>query len=573
MKTFEKNLQALRRWFAPAADAIAQILIPSGFEAVVGTDGTPTLRRDHAQPPRRVEWLGNTSMPAAAASSIVTSLEPGTTNGLGLGIGSGFEWLAFLAKLPRAQMLFVYEPDAAQLRMALEICDLSEAVASGRMVILPAGGDSEQVAEALATFLETHRGFEPPTVLHPLPTLGDRRNGLLAAGEAIVRKAVLRRHALIERLALQVGAHDRADGEREAAFLVHERYPGERPLHRQAQGTPTLYMDRHDETALARRLEVFAEVRPAVLRSDAFRSQLGPVVPANVVVETWVPPGVGAGYWERVPSGAVGGGGGGTLGVRDRVVVHGHHHAALLRERGIGESQIVMRTLEARFSGVGSQHGADRGGGGAIAMVADLPRISAEALNITLPTHLAVYAAARAIVEEEYLTVHEGCAEDVLRRAIGRAGREGTHLASDPALGEPMRRLIRLVLIPAVPMLRLASELERNGIPVKRLGEWPEGGAAAGGAEQSKASVVCWPDADGEVWKEVSGVVHLSPTGMVMPPVLQAAARGVPVLAVEHATDRLLGSIRDVLGDRVISLAAARLIPALKQVLREAGRD
>ncbi|HVX85670.1 MAG TPA: hypothetical protein VH253_12890 [Phycisphaerae bacterium] len=566
MNTFEKNLAALGRWFPGWAERLAETPVPAGFETVIGTDGTPTFRREHARSPRRLEWLGNTSMPAASAEAIVTSLDPGTANGLGLGIGTGFEWLAFLAKLPRAQMLFVYEPEAGGVRMALEVGDLSETLGSGRLVLLPAEG-AEIVADVLADFLDTHRGFEPPAVLHPLATLdgagGGRRNALLATGEAIVRKAVLRRHALIERLAVRMcepAAEKTAEQAREVAFLVQERYPGERPLHRQVRGTPTLYVDRHDQTAMARRLEILADVRPGVLKSDLFRSQLGPVVPAETAVETWIAPGVGAGYWERLPPAS-------ALGAGDRVVVNGQHHAALLRERQFGESQIVLRK-----PGSGPSEAArgrrERSGppGRAVAIVADLPCVEAEAVGITLPTHLAVYAAARTIVEEEYLTVHEGCAEDVLRRAIQRAARGGANLAGDPALGEPMRRLIRMALIPTAPMLKLALELERSGIAVMRVGEWPEPGAGGVGA-----GVVCWPDGDGAMWREVAAVVHLSPTGMVLPPVLQAAERGVPVLAVEHATDRLAGSVREALGERAAAVAPARLVAAVKQILRHAG--
>ena len=179
MRYLPKNLEALRG-VMPASTARVEAVgedVPAGFQEVVGTDGTPTFSRIvEVDGKKRVQWLGCTSMPRASAEAMVRSLDvvSGGQNGLGLSSGTGYEWAAFAEKLPAGQMVYVYEPDAAVLRMALTVCDLAVLIANRRVVLLT--GTADEAGEELSGFLSHCIGCEAPAVLHPLPTAtGERR--------------------------------------------------------------------------------------------------------------------------------------------------------------------------------------------------------------------------------------------------------------------------------------------------------------------------------------------------------------------------------------------------------------
>jgi len=159
-----------------------------------------------------------------------------------------------------------------------------------------------------------------------------------------------------------------------------------------------------------------------------------------------------------------------------------------------------------------------------------------------LPTHQEIFTAARAIVEEEYLTVHFHSASDVLRRAMARANVSG----EDDVLQQRMLRIIRDILIPAVPLLMLAQKLRDEKFDVKLIGEWP-------GAEPN------WSSA----WEKIGVLVHLSPWGVVSPLIADAIKAGVQVIAPEHPSDKQAGSLS---GD-FARVPARQLISTIKRFL------
>src|SRR5262245_48794723 len=117
MTIFEKNLDAIARVNGALAARVWGMGVPAGLEGVMGTDGTATFRRrGEGEGKKRIEWLGGTSMPLASAEGLVSSLDAsggagggGGVNGLGLSIGTGFEWAAFCRRLLRTQAVYVYE--------------------------------------------------------------------------------------------------------------------------------------------------------------------------------------------------------------------------------------------------------------------------------------------------------------------------------------------------------------------------------------------------------------------------------------------------------------------------------
>jgi len=573
----ERNLDALGKVIPALAPQIENTPVPEGFARTAGADGTGTFARVISGPEaRRIVWLGGTSMPRASAAPIASALNAFSNgaNGLGLTIGTGYEWLAFLAKLPAPQMVYVFEPDPANLRMALEICDLAAPLATRRLVLLPT--EPKAAADWLVAFLGQNIGFEPPTVLHPPPTLaGPRKNELLAAGEAIVRRAVLARqeHTVAVREKIVTLMQRSAPADIRLAFLLSPRYPLERPIGAAAAaGDTTLFIDRHDSASTLLRMErLAAQLKsPPVgaraiglsaggkILSDLFREQLA-TVPPGVPVETWVPPVVGPAYWDRIPPAA-------TLAAEDRIVVHHGHHAELLQSRGIAAQQIEIRPLypPATFAPAGAPAFALRH---RVALFADLPPMDADALAIQLPTHQAVFAAARELIAADFLTVHPGMTADLLRRALSRAGVDPR--TEDPALREPMLRIIRDVLIPHLPAVCLAEALAAQDVPLLLLGDWS---GAELPAQTSK--VVPFTGYSPACWQEVAAFAHLSPTGAVPPFLWEAVAAGICIAAPQHPADAQAGAITALLapGDDFAHGPPAAYLSTLKQLLRDATR-
>ena len=291
-------------------------------------------------------------------------------------MGTGFEWAAFAGKLGVAQALFVYESDAALARMALSVCDRSGILEKGQMVQV-VGGIEESGAEH-SGYLLKHIGYEVPSVMHPLATLvGERKNSLLAVGEAIVRRAALERQAFVMQLSQQWREEDQR--ETVVAFTRGSRYAGERPLEHLGKDVHELRVDRHNACAMALRLKMVVERKPRLVLSDFFREQLG-CVPVTVPVETWIPPLVGMNFWETLPPAE-------SLASGDRVVVHSGAHEAILVEKGFAKERVEFRPLKLR-GGAGPAVKGNR-----VAIIGELPSVDAERLGVTLPTHQAVNAA------------------------------------------------------------------------------------------------------------------------------------------------------------------------------------
>ncbi len=546
----------------------------------MGTDKTPTCMRLLTLPDgkKQVQWLGYTSMPAASAPHIIKTLDAHSNgqNGLGLSIGTGFEWVAFVQKLSRAQLLYVYEPDLANLRMALEICDLARLLEERRIILL--AGTAESAAQQLAEFLARNIGFDPPAVLHPLPTLmGERRNPFLSAGEAIVRRAVLERQALLNQLHEKLardrqspdwpGARTSAHPPAVLAFLLTPRYPLERPIQQQIPqlAAPAVYLDRHDTASVALRFELLARHAargPVRIFSDLFRAQLSHL-PAEISIETWIPPLIGPAFWERLPPAE-------TFSPGDKIIVHHAHHADLLKARGIPEKQIEIRLLDSavwksQVPNPVSQK-SEAGSQKSIALLADLPITDPAALGIQLPTHLAVFAAAREMIVNDYLTVHPGMAADILRRALTRAGVDPK--IDDPALKDAMLRIIRDVLIPAVPLLTLAVNLAKEGLPLLLIGDWLNLQLPV----PSNVEFVRFEEMDGKAWARAGILVHLDPRGIVSATLLGATANGTRLVHAAHPTDRLAGSLPQYVTSEKDFPAPQNLIATLKQWLRDPAR-
>ena len=87
-----------------------------------------------------------------------------------------------------------------------------------------------------------------------------------------------------------------------------------------------------------------------------------------------------------------------------------------------------------------------------------------------------------------------------------------------PALQEPMLRIIRDVLIPALPLLILAKTLVEHGLPLTLVGDWTGLERLVSSAARSRhVRMIRFEDASAESWNETAVLAYLSPTGTFRP--------------------------------------------------------
>jgi hypothetical protein len=578
------NLDALRRWTRRSAELIAAAAPAAGFAWRLGRDGLPTFARASADG-ATIEWLGGTSMPSVSAESLVSSMDPGAGNGLALGIGSGAEWPALLARLRPHQMLFVLESDLGLLRMALEITDLRAPLASGRLILL-AGPESESAAQ-LAALLAEHPGYTPPTVMHPLPTLSpERRNELLTLGERLIRPAVTAHALALAQAAQQLatGSTRAVDGggaiarppRRIYALLATPEYRGQRSgpellgaLARCAT-TESLYVDRFesaDPLLWARRIAAFA---PDLLLSDLDRAHLGLPFSAELPVYTLVEPEFTAGageYWapERLPRSE-------TFGPADRLICHAGAHRDRLRAAGFSAAQMLLIPPAIALPDTSLAPAETAAGRHRVALVGDVASVDPEQYGLNLPSHVDVWQAACAIVREEALHTRAAAPADILRRAQQRAHVD----LQDAVVADSLERGIRDILLPSLTLWTVATQLGQAGIALKLIGRgWDEPKAAAalpGGA------VVTLPDGAGAVWEEVAVALWIAPDGHVAPLLLEAPFFGVALVGLHQtagaASAESGGGMWELLTPPQQAVAAkpGQLVATLRSLLREGPR-
>jgi len=574
------NLAALRSWSPATAGMLEATVVPVEWQRTVGSDGTPTFARRTAE---RVDWLGQTSMPVASAVplTVTMNLQSGSSsdggggNGLGLGIGTGYEWRHLASRLGPQQVLFVLDDDAVAMRLALTMCDLSDVLGSGRVVLLLDGvaGQGPWASEQLLNFLTSHAGFEPPTVLHPLSTLSAaRRNTLISLGEGMVRLAVQRRaEATVELAKTLMASPPKAVAGALLALPLMERsfWDGALPAALgEVSGRPVrvLALDRPESASPLVRLQAIQEQAPEMVWSDVFRSHLNLPLGEDVSVHTWVPPAAGLAYWqqERFPTT--------ELQERDRVIVQSWAHQRLLEKLDFRRGQI---TLVPPAVGPVQDAGKAPAGGmafpSAIALIADLPSLDPEVYGLTLPSHVALWQALRALIAESPLThileMHPDMVPDLLRRGQARAN----VAINEPTLLESLSRGLEHVLLPAAALLGLARHLDEAGLPLKFIGSnfLREAFPRATLAEIPRQATFC-DAAVAEIFSDVALALQFTPDASFHAMYLYAPLYHVPLVCPAHPWHGHPGTLPKLLAPNTELLcpAAGQLIPTLKAALR-----
>ncbi len=572
---FDNNIAALRLWNAAGADLLTNAVVDAGWKPVLGRDGTATFRRPVPGDTTRVEWLGGTGSPRATAAAMVAHSEPGTGNALGLGLGAGFPWPALLKRMAPQQVLFVWEPQIDLARLALQVCDLREVIAAGRLIVMVGANPRDQYAAVLAT----HPGIDAADVLHPLPSLStEQRNSAFRAAEPMVRAAMEERMAAI------------AEAAEDCEKIYRESAPAKsgRGLVLAAQGgAPAGYSlinivgavrraapsadaaKMHGETAIASIaldsplctspllwLQTIARRRPDWIAANAFRWQLGNGIPDKLLVETWIPPTVASEFWRKDRFGTPA-----RLGPYDRVVCHFAQHMELIKQR-LDEHGLAAERLELRpLPMLNPANPAAYVGGDRVAIFGDVPRYDAASLGWTLPSHGAVWKAAQWIIEQNPLAADDAAVEKLLTQAQRQVAVE----LNDAAVLEDMRFALRHMLLPGAMLAGLARLLEKTGQALICVGAGWE-------RLELKNAVLMACDAAPASWiSDAALAVHANPAGIFSPLVLIAAGAGVPMVAAQNARDAMSGGLKTFF-DKTAGPQAQMLLCAPERLSATVGR-
>lgn len=152
------NLFALRRVDKELAERLSSLAIPENVHMRVARDGSVSFRFE--QPDGKQPWLGRVSIPGAAAR-INLSRTPLELGNMAMnGIASGYDAAMILDGMPTHAALFVIKPDLLELKLALCLNDFTRHLLERKMIVLT-GPAEKKVAAVIEDFYREHPDFAP----------------------------------------------------------------------------------------------------------------------------------------------------------------------------------------------------------------------------------------------------------------------------------------------------------------------------------------------------------------------------------------------------------------------------
>lgn len=158
---YDANLAGLRERQPELARTIESAAGPPA-RLVEGRDGTATFL---CACENGEEWLGGTSMPSVTAQELARGFSGVHENTIVPGIMSGLEVLHLLRRLSRHAAIFVIEPSAYFLYLALRLVDFHEFIERGQVVFLL----EDDLEEQLVSFFKQFPGYLVPARVLTIP--------------------------------------------------------------------------------------------------------------------------------------------------------------------------------------------------------------------------------------------------------------------------------------------------------------------------------------------------------------------------------------------------------------------
>ncbi|MEK6642401.1 MAG: hypothetical protein AAB385_10435 [Planctomycetota bacterium] len=152
----DTNLRAISAMDPNTADLFRNAIPPDSVRPAIGRDGSPTF--SWADDTGRTHWLGRTTMPSISVPAQVDAFQPGLGNVLLHPLGHGLELRRLLDRLLPHQAVFVTDPNAWAMRLALSLVDVHIDIDVGRLCLFT----GDDAWSSLEHFLVTNPGYVVP---------------------------------------------------------------------------------------------------------------------------------------------------------------------------------------------------------------------------------------------------------------------------------------------------------------------------------------------------------------------------------------------------------------------------
>jgi hypothetical protein len=518
---YQRNLEALRERRRDLADLVDATAADDRVAQATGRDGTPTFRLTNET--GRVSWFGQSSMPSISAAACVERFLAGAGNVTVPGALTGYEIRLLLEQLGRHVAVFVIESDPLRIKLALCLYDYAEAMAGGRLVFVP----EADTADGFARFFRDHPGYAfPRRMLAPPPwtaaQVADMQRLLSNTGAAVVQAQNEELGVAASRLRQR---KDKAVDDRprvallgtDPAFLTQaDRI--ERALKRMDWPCARCVPDAPDKChALARIQTIERVAADLVLLLNAAPAELGPLLPPSIRLASW--------FLSAPNSG------------EDLSQAFSERRLAFTASTSVGEALKQANVPEAYirplapapdtsvFEPIPLTREASSAVGCQVAVLADLPVATAEASNIHLASHQALWDGLRQALERR--VTGEGYGAEQAEVILAEAERASGTTLKDPPIREQFIQLLRLNLVPVVVARMTVDVLIDAGYQV---GAWGHNWESLPGRADVRRGPIPRGTALNRLFNAVGAVVLPVPSSEATQIALDALASGVKVL-------------------------------------------
>lgn len=469
---FARNLEALQTFQPALAGRLQNFPIPNDVRLVTARDGVHTyLVCDGTG---REHWLGGSSMPSISSEELFGRWQPVGGSVVLSRILTGREVQVIVSQLEPHCALFVTEPDLRAITLAFRLCDFEELLTSGRLVLLPMAEDASDLEESLVDFFCRHPGYEIPLHILTIPHLGpaqasqfQRSMERAAARVQAVHAQSIQRH--VESLARACGVLRPGASVSRVALLstaagAHSIERGARIVRGlQALGIQTVECvpDRPCRCHLAARLQAITDACPdVILFSECHPGQSRQLLPDFLPILSWNSAGVASIRPIEY-----------RIGPADWFVAESPRVAADLLRAGVPESRLLRISPGADTAGVCAVgegftpivSGVKRS---SVVVWFDLPDDSAEAADVALTSHLALWQSLQAIVRQTAAEYRESQAELILQQAEKQSGVP----IGEPRLREAFINVLRTRIAPCAVALATVESLSKSGFELRAYG-------------------------------------------------------------------------------------------------------
>jgi hypothetical protein len=526
-ETLTRNLAALSSVDPAFAASLAEPLPDEDcYTPAPARDGQISFRRTHAD--GSVEWLGRSSIPWTRALVTVEQFQPGNGNVLLPGISAGIEAKLLCERLGSHRAVFVWEPNALAVRLALRLHDLQESIAEQRLVLLVC--PFESLSAAFVEWLREHPGHLCPDrlLMYPWQTYAEMAS-IRSAIEAVHRETEERRAAEMAKLPAVSAADSGLERPSIALLAMHTRQVNWATVDalaaavRALGGSATIADIRGpaDMHPLARtqRLAAAGKLHAAIL-IDILRGDVSDILPGALPVVSWM-------SGQVIPESV-----GNRIGPADKIAAANNGVAEQFITAGANADQVMVcppPCLAPPAPAADAERDVD------IAIFADLLPTESAAYGYTLETHAQLWQAAVELLKADVELFSDARIADLLSQAERRLKVR----VDDASTRKGMVRALAQCVAPALLWQRVMSGLAETRLALQLRGAgWPADAPSAGPASLQEHATLC---------RRAKVVIHIDPSNAATSQALIAAGSGAVLLARAESHHRQPGGLATLL--------------------------